>query len=283
MPLTDKLTAIADAIRAQSGKTDKLTLDQMPTEIIDLQSLNFEVVGNPQPESPKENTVWVDTDATITGWVFSATEPETPSEGLVWIYTGTTSPVTFNALKKNGISVCPLSAKQYVSGAWVEKTAKTYQSGAWKDWITWLYNNGDECVELTGGYVARSIGAGNSFGITNGPERLIISMPRTSGAHGESIGGTVNMVDLTDFNTLQVTISDYYNQKELTEQCRIGVYNSANSPHTPAALINPSGNGVYELDISTLSGEYYVFYGISSFWYDAYNTASFSVVESRLL
>ena len=33
MALTDKLTAIADAIRAKTGKTDSLTLDQMPTEI----------------------------------------------------------------------------------------------------------------------------------------------------------------------------------------------------------------------------------------------------------
>ena len=33
MALTDKLTAIADAIRAKTGKTDSLTLDSMVTEI----------------------------------------------------------------------------------------------------------------------------------------------------------------------------------------------------------------------------------------------------------
>ena len=33
MALTDKLTAIADAIRGKTGKTDGLTLDQMATEI----------------------------------------------------------------------------------------------------------------------------------------------------------------------------------------------------------------------------------------------------------
>lgn len=38
MALTDKLTAIANAIRAKSGKTDTLTLDQMPTEIEALSS-----------------------------------------------------------------------------------------------------------------------------------------------------------------------------------------------------------------------------------------------------
>lgn len=33
MALTDKLTAIADAIRGKTGKSDSMTLDQMPTEI----------------------------------------------------------------------------------------------------------------------------------------------------------------------------------------------------------------------------------------------------------
>lgn len=38
MALTDKLTAIADAIRGKTGKTDGLTLDEMPGEIEAIQS-----------------------------------------------------------------------------------------------------------------------------------------------------------------------------------------------------------------------------------------------------
>lgn len=38
MALTDKLTAIADAIRGKTGKTDALTLDQMPGEIAGIQT-----------------------------------------------------------------------------------------------------------------------------------------------------------------------------------------------------------------------------------------------------
>ena len=37
MPLTDKLQAIADAIRGQTGKSDKMTLDQMPEEIKEIE------------------------------------------------------------------------------------------------------------------------------------------------------------------------------------------------------------------------------------------------------
>lgn len=38
MALTDKLTAIADAIRGKTGKSDSMTLDQMPTEIAGIQA-----------------------------------------------------------------------------------------------------------------------------------------------------------------------------------------------------------------------------------------------------
>lgn len=38
MAITDKLTAIADAIRGKTGKTDALTLDQMATEIAGIQA-----------------------------------------------------------------------------------------------------------------------------------------------------------------------------------------------------------------------------------------------------
>jgi hypothetical protein len=38
MALTDKLTAIADAIRGKTGKTDGLTLDQMAAEIAGIEA-----------------------------------------------------------------------------------------------------------------------------------------------------------------------------------------------------------------------------------------------------
>lgn len=84
---------------------------------------------------PKENTIGIITTTQITSWIFSATEPETPANGIVWIYTGMGSPIEFNALKKNGVQVYPISAKQYVNGAWVDVTAMSYQNGEWTEWI----------------------------------------------------------------------------------------------------------------------------------------------------
>lgn len=101
--------------------------------------LNFKVVGGTsQPTNPRENTIWVNTNTSITSYVFSVTQP-TGSSGMVWFQIGTSSSVPFNALKKNTLRVYPMSCKQYVSGSWVAKTAKTYLSSTWTAWAVELY------------------------------------------------------------------------------------------------------------------------------------------------
>lgn len=108
-------------------------------------ALNFSVAGNPQPASPAENTIWVNTDVKITGWEFSATQPEAATEGAVWISTGEKSNVAFNALKQNCILVCPIKAKQYTGGVWVDREAKSYIGGVWVDWYRceYVFQNGE--------------------------------------------------------------------------------------------------------------------------------------------
>ena len=137
------LTEIADAIRTTSGKSEPIFVTDMASEILDISGTNFKVVGGTiEPENPTENTIWVNTYTTITSYIFSATEPEEYAKGMVWISTGTSSSTEFNALKKNSIQVYPLFAKQYVSGAWVSKTAKCYQGGIWTTLISEILRNG---------------------------------------------------------------------------------------------------------------------------------------------
>ena len=133
--LDSDLQAIANAIREKDGTTAKLSFPAgMESAISNI--FNFTVVGGTTaPSSPKENTIWVQTDVDITSWVFSATEPAEPVEGMVWIVTGTTSNVEFNALKKNEIQVYPKSAKQYDSGVWERVTSMVYQSGEFVEMI----------------------------------------------------------------------------------------------------------------------------------------------------
>ena len=278
MALTEKLTAIADAIRVQSEKTDKLTLAQMPIEIADLHPLNFKLVGNPQPADPTENTIWVNTDTPITGYIFSATQPTAPVEGMVWIFTGNSSPAEFNALRKNGITVYPLSAKQYISGAWVYKEAKTYMNGTWADWTIHLYNKGNECTDITGGWSAFSCTTDAnlySAGCVKGSDRLTI---KTTTSRGSAAFATNNMIDLTKYSYVEFVVP-------YLKECAIfGVskYKSTSTWANTVSHANPSvglSNAVVKVDVTNLSGSYYVWFGD---WHTAY-AEECQVTEIRLV
>ena len=235
-------------------------------------ALNFKVVGNPQPASPSENTIWVNTDTPITGYEFSATEPVEPIEGLVSIFTGTSSPVEFNALKKNGIHVYPASVKQYVGGAWVDKTAKSYQGGEWVEWFPAgaLYYKGNQINGITGGWETRSIGAPTMVDPVFSSECIEISFERTRGTpHVGCVSGTKNAIDLTSVAALAANVTEFAGKSGYT---RLGVYPSgqtASENLTSYAAINSTG--VARLDVSKLSGLYYVVLGGYSKWGDDQN------------
>ena len=128
--------------------------------------LNFNLVGGlTQPTDPVENTIWVNTDFEITGYIFSATEPAEIEPGMVWIYTNTFSPFVFNALKKNCLEVYPFSVKQWIDDALVDVPASIYQNGEWVEILTDLvfFENGvfntDVWGDPTGTYTLNDNGS----------------------------------------------------------------------------------------------------------------------------
>lgn len=216
-------------------------------------SLNFSVVGGTsQPEIPKENTIWVNTETEISGWVFSTSEPESPAEGMVWIATGISSPGEFNALEKNCIQVYPISAKQYVSGALVAKTAKIYQNGAWSGWLItkYLVQNGN---------------AKYAFSKYDDDARLLTSDGYyVFTAITDGYYGMWTSVDLIGYNTVKID--------GVFQPSREGTNNYTNLCVWPTGTSNPIwSNAITKtalttsgatLDVSSLSGSYYV--GLSS-------------------
>lgn len=226
-------------------------------------SLNFKVVGGlTQPADQRKISIWVITDQKITSWIFSAEAPAEPAEGNVWFTTGTSSQVAFDALKKNSIMVYPISAKQYVSGAWVNVTAKSYHDGKWVDWIVYLYNSGDSCVDLTGGYTAVAMSWSSSTPnknaptVTNNDDHMLIS--QISGAGGAVY--TEKKIELSGFKTLYFDgmISCNTNNLEranLSIWSDIGTYKETNRV---AMMKADNLEGVKTLDISSLTGEYHI-------------------------
>ena len=156
--------------------------------------LNFKVVAcasaEALPATARENTIAVLTATAINGYIFSSTEPTEPAEGMVWIITGTSSAVAFSASKKNPVMIYPLSAKQYVGGAWVNLSAMSYQNGSWVDW--WdgaLFDNGDICEDVTGGWERKAYGGSTGGSVTIG-DTIAVAY---SGSSVAVCAGTVDM------------------------------------------------------------------------------------------
>lgn len=203
--------------------------------------LNFKVVGGvTQPTGPKENTIWVNTDQKITGWYFHPTQPENMAEGEVWFSVDTYSPVAFNALKKNSIQICPISAKQYVSGMLVNKTAKIYQGGKWVELVAdgLIYENGTQYKSLV------SIAGTVNFDIG------YITLSVNDSA---SRVGTADKINLTKFKTVTVDYSDKTSAAEIA----IKIMSDRNNVITRQNHINTT-SGTISCDISSVTGDCYV-------------------------
>lgn len=219
--------------------------------------LNFQVIGGTTaPSNPKENMIWVNTSTKITSYIFSATQP-TGSAGMVWISTGTYSTVEFNALKKNGIQVYPISAKQYVGGVWAPRNAEIYHAGEWLPLSAipiYFFKDGKVDVE----YVKKGT-------VSIGTDKVTITASNKKVAY--VICGPVS---LTGYKSIKMTY-DYVSGDALSSlYATVFVAHENNVTHGKNAIACArrsfrKGDGqAVELDISTVSGldSVYVYYGL---------------------
>ena len=159
-------------------------------------NLNFAVYGGTNaPVSPKENDIWINTDTEITSWAFSVDEPTNPEEGKAWFYTGASSVAPINILKDNGVMVYPMSAKQYIGVAWVDKYAKTYINGEWTDWAIFILDGLNHYETLTGGW---HIYGSGSVAFTDKGMEIANSTSNT----GNNDVRTVNAFDFSNYTRL---------------------------------------------------------------------------------
>lgn len=246
----ENLTAIADVIRETYDIDGML---RFPDEFVDAikssNTINFYVVnGTAQPESPNENTLWVNTDIEITTWEFSAEQPTVAVEGMVWFKNSTTSTTEFNAIKQNELYMCPTACSQYINGNWVTKSALVYMNGEWINWILYVFKDG---VIHDGTLVIPNSSQNNAtvdestihvWSVNNTAGNIYFSVP----------------VDLTPYNTLYYVGSMTVRQSgDIYASTKFGVFKTTSSE--PTAYIGYSlSSDTYSIDISELSGEYYI-------------------------
>ena len=239
--------------------------------------LNFEVVGGTtQPTSPKENTIWVNTSTAITSWVFSTEQPTSPASGMVWLATSNTSASEFNALKKNDLRVYPAYIKQYVNGSWVVKDAEIYQNSSWKRlWDGTIYDAGNMYTSITGGW-GRPHPDNKVTGSFSSTDQYI--MVSASASSESSTYTTNSMIDLTNAKKLTAVV-------ELSEansnRGRLLVI-SESKDFVAEAYTNPqlSGKQTLEIDVTSLSGKYYVGFGV---WFLENATRTIKMYSAKIV
>lgn len=218
--------------------------------------LNFKIVGGTsEPSNPKENTIWVNTDTDITSWIFDVDEPAEPVDGMVWITVGTSRVVAFNALKKNAIQVYPISVKQYVGGAWVDKVAKSYQNGGWVDWIP------PDIYLVKNGKLKTTLKTYSSSGAS------MTSAEHTGGyvvLHGSIDGyhAWYDAVDLTAYKSLSVTTTASSSSQKINTLCVWPLTQSEPTYTNASAKVRLQESGTSTVDVSSFKGDYFV--GVTS-------------------
>lgn len=226
-------------------------------------SLNFKVVGGlTRPSSPAENTIWVNTDVKITSWQFSGTEPSKPVKDMVWFATGKASTAAFNALKKNSIEVYPLYAKQFVSGQWVGVKAQIYMGGAWTSLFSGLiYESGAFYTEHAAYLVPETAP------VEETASAIVLSTVKAKNSEVYKVFGPI---PLDDISTLAMT-SAFTDSVTGAHRRVLYVAASANVGRSGAAKIKEESvsskwteSAVTSLDVSDLTGEYYVYAGTNT-------------------
>lgn len=236
--------------------------------------LNFDVKdyrteGELQAAGGKENRIGVITSIPMTGWRFDANQPEDLQEGEVWISTSPFSPIKFNALKKNGVQVYPISAKQYVNGALENVDAKIFQNGEWWGFFAYIVKNG---IIYRHGFSKRLRADVDVISVSQQGGYLLVE---NTSVNGNTAGLTTDeKVDLTEVKTIVIDI-DAINAGTAAKNAafkgisllvlnKSGV-SSADAQYSAVVsykITAETGRQTLTLDVSSLSGSYYIGLGL---------------------
>ena len=211
--------------------------------------------------TPKENTIGIITTTAINGWIFSAVEPTEPVEGIVWISTGTSSAIEFNALKKNAIQVYPISAKQYVGGAWINVTVKSYQDGGWKTTsMVLLGKSGFDSIFSKFDSINESLTT-----LTISDDYFTMTCRHSGSNACHLYCGFEDLYDVTDCKTLIVNLKEVSFPGTYGTMPRVYLSKTRGQQDTAVAEKRFANDSTrVELDVSSLTGEYYVnFYNLA--------------------
>lgn len=242
---------------------------------------NLTVVGGTTaPTSPAKNTIWVNTSVSFTSWALASTDPDYLGSDGVWIQTGTSSPAAFNiSAGDNRVYLYPIGVKQWDSAnsAWINRDAKLWDGNAWIDLLQFLYNAGDECTAVTGGWQAYAVPvSSDNTGANPNVTRNSDSLYMVGNIYTSGIVRTANKISFSDVDRIVLdattkTISS--DDGSLYSMMRFCLWSDMGATFEDNAVFvewigGVSMNGEYSFDVSAVpDGQYYVgfaFYSTSA-------------------
>lgn len=156
MSVNSKMTAIADAIRAKTGGTGLLTLDDMAIEIASITGGGVEInaiTASSLPATVVENQIVVITDTTPGTIYVDTNEPANPVSGDVWVQVGSSDyGVEFSETFRNGL----IKARQYSSNGWAILAGYVGASNNWVQFSDSLPIIGTPLAEWTWDEIAKA-------------------------------------------------------------------------------------------------------------------------------
>lgn len=225
--------------------------------------------GTTAPSSPQENDIWLQTNVAINGWeLFPITPTWQVSEGHVYIQT---VPATggdlpnFNVVNTtNGYLWLQLSgAVQQISGTWVRLNGWIYHGSQWYQFSSKQYSifNAGAATDYSGGWNAYAYKSQSSASTPKAPTFSVGSTFNIDlyGQYTYNMGTVFSeaAIDLSKYSTLEIEVASTQTGGE-NGGFSCGVCAAKQNNWTPVATATNVGAGTHSIDISSLSGSYYL-------------------------
>lgn len=217
-----------------------------------------------QPPSPNLYDIWVVATLSITNVIFSLLEPPTHPTGTLWvkdsIFTDHVIDVIYPQDAKALYRLARPAAAFWTGSAWQEIDDLRYWNGtSWQRifWPRFLYDEGREWhVSWVAGY---SLGSGS---VSKQSDHMYLDAYGEGGQYTAERAYVINsVVDLTEVSKLLVDWSNSGTSVSTNESYLVASTNKTGAAATYDARYRRTSTfsrQVDELDVSTLSGNYYV-------------------------
>lgn len=218
-------------------------------------------------QSGRENEIWVVSDTQSQYWAVKATEPtaedfgeaELPN-GTIWVKIENADPLC-DIVKNRKIAVVLTSANcvQLKNGSWEYRDAYIYRDNVWTRFAMAfngvLWDDGIRNVDFVGSIA--SGGSGGSFNSNYIYEGL--SCIRIQAEYdGKKWFYFTKKIDVTNFSSLNVQIAGNGSNGTYIIVARDTSWNTKSVPTSAVANTYAKGNGIFKVDVSGLSGTYYI-------------------------